>query len=206
AQAILLEESGLFKLMMNALAGSPGMSIVEHALEAAILEEFREIDRLGGVLAATELRYQRSQIQAAAHRYERQINDGLRPIIGWNRYGSRNASMPEVKVVRTPRAKKQLQIDRLAKFKRTHRDQAARALDRLGKVVGCGGNSWPAAAVLAFSCSSSSRLSSIAFCSGVRFGSRRMRSTSEAEARLIWYMSRADSGLPACRALATASR
>ena len=140
AQAILLEESGLFKLMMNALAGSPGMSIVEHALEAAILEEFREIDRLGGVLAATELRYQRSQIQAAAHRYERQINDGLRPIIGWNRYGSRNASMPEVKVVRTPRAKKQLQIDRLAKFKRTHRDQAARALDRLGKVVASGGN------------------------------------------------------------------
>ena len=48
--------------------------------------------------------------------------------------------MPEVKVVRTPRAKKQLQIDRLAKFKRTHRDQAARALDRLGKVVASGGN------------------------------------------------------------------
>src|SRR5438552_4769615 len=31
AQAILLEESGLFKYMMNALAGSPGMKIVERA-------------------------------------------------------------------------------------------------------------------------------------------------------------------------------
>ena len=50
-QAILLEESGLFKHTMNMLSGSPGMKAVERAVEAAILEEFREIDRLGGVLA-----------------------------------------------------------------------------------------------------------------------------------------------------------
>src|SRR5207249_7406140 len=99
AQAILLEESGLFKLMMNTLAGSPGMRIVEETLERAILEEFRQIDQLGGVLAATELRYQRSQIQAAAHRYERQISEGFRPIIGANRYGTSNESPPDVKVV-----------------------------------------------------------------------------------------------------------
>src|SRR5204863_8816011 len=135
-----LEESGLFKLMMNALAGSPGMKIVEGALEKAILDEFRQIDQLGGVLAATELRYQRSQIQAAAHRYEKQINDGVRPVIGWNRYGDRSASVQDMKVVRTPRSKQQSQIARLEKFKRTHRPQAARALDRLSKVVEQGGN------------------------------------------------------------------
>jgi methylmalonyl-CoA mutase len=140
AQAILLEESGLFKLMMNTLAGSPGMKIIERALEKAILDEFRQIDQLGGVLAATELRYQRSQIQAAAHRYERQINDGVRPIIGWNRYGDRSANLPEVKVVRTPRSKQELQIARLKKFKKTHRTQAARALERLSKVVASGEN------------------------------------------------------------------
>jgi len=140
AQAILLEESGLFKLMMNALAGSPGMKILERALEAAILEEFRQIDQLGGVLAATELRYQRSQIQAAAYRYEKQINDGVRPIIGWNRYGDRNASPPDVKVVRTPRAKQQRQMARLKRFKHVHRAKAPRALDRLSQVVERGGN------------------------------------------------------------------
>src|SRR5882724_5318361 len=139
-QAILLEESGLFKLMMNTLTGSPGMKILENALEKAILNEFRQIDQLGGVLAATELRYQRSQIQTAAHRYETQTNDGTRPIIGWNRFGDRSGSLPEVKVVRTPRSRQQLQIDRLQKFKRTHREQAARALDRLSKVVENGGN------------------------------------------------------------------
>src|SRR4051794_2552394 len=66
SQAILLEESGIFKHTMNMLSGSPGMKAVERAVEAAILEEFREIERLGGVLAAVENRYQRSQIQNAA--------------------------------------------------------------------------------------------------------------------------------------------
>src|SRR5437588_1094296 len=123
-QAILLEESGIFKHTMNMLSGSPGMKAVERAVEAAILDEFREIEQLGGVLAATELRYQRSQIQAAAHRYELQINNGERPIVGLNRFASSVETLPEVKVVRTPRAKQQLQVERLARFKRAHREQA----------------------------------------------------------------------------------
>jgi len=140
AQAILLEESGLFKFMMNALSGSPGMKIVERALEEGILNEFREIDRLGGVRAAIEHRYQRSQIQAAAHRYEQQINDSTRPIIGLNRYRDAGDKAPAVKVIRTPRQKKQLQLDRLMKFKRRHRAETGRALDELSQVVESGGN------------------------------------------------------------------
>jgi methylmalonyl-CoA mutase cobalamin-binding domain/chain len=139
AQAILLEETGLFKHTMNLLTGSPGMKILERALEAAILDEFREIDQLGGVLGAIEHRYQRSHIQASAHRYEQQIWDGTRPVIGLNRYRVETA-LPEVHVVRTPPAKKQLQIDRLRKFKRQHAQQAARALNDLAHVVESGGN------------------------------------------------------------------
>src|ERR1700731_361115 len=60
AQAILLEESGLFKHMMNPLQGSPGMKMVGKAVEEAILEEFREIEHQGGVIGAVERRYQRS--------------------------------------------------------------------------------------------------------------------------------------------------
>jgi len=140
SQAILLEESGLFKFMMNTLAGSPGMKIVERAVEEGILVEFREIDRLGGVLPAIDQRYQRSQIQAAAHRYEQQINDGTRPIIGLNRYRDETNAAPAVKVVRTPRRKKQLQVDRLEKFKHRNRARTERALDRLATVVESGGN------------------------------------------------------------------
>src|SRR5207244_5012277 len=101
---------------------------VERAVEAAILDEFREIERLGGVLAAVEERYQRSQIQNAAHRYEQQIYDGTRPIIGLNRYRDGEDDIPEVKLVRTPRAKQQLQVDRLAKFNKKKVEKDKRAL------------------------------------------------------------------------------
>jgi methylmalonyl-CoA mutase N-terminal domain/subunit len=130
---------------MNMLSGSPGMKAVERAVEAAILDEFREIERLGGVLAAVEERYQRSQIQNAAHRYEQQIYDGTRPIIALNKY--RNGSdedMPEVKLARTPRKKQQLQVDRLAKFKKKNVEKSKRALDKLGGVVESGKNCFPA--------------------------------------------------------------
>jgi methylmalonyl-CoA mutase len=143
AQAILLEETGLFKHMMNTLPGSPGMKIVEKACQDAILAEFREIDRLGGVLAAVEQRYQRSQIQAAAHRYERQIYSNERPIIGLNRYPSNDAP-PELTLARTPRKKQQFQLDRLLKFKKKNRAKAEKALDKLSSVVESGGNTFEA--------------------------------------------------------------
>jgi methylmalonyl-CoA mutase N-terminal domain/subunit len=120
---------------MNMLSGSPGMKAVERAVEAAILEEFREIERLGGVLAAVEDRYQRSQIQNAAHKYEQQIYDGTRPIIALNKYRNGDDDSPEVKLVRTPRKKQQLQVERLTKFKKKNVEKSKRALDKLSAVV-----------------------------------------------------------------------
>src|SRR6476660_5336399 len=144
-QAILLEESGISKHTMNMLSGSPGMKAVERAVEKAILDEFREIERLGGVLPAVEERYQRSQIQNAAHRYEQQIYNGTRPIIGLNKYRNGNdEDMPEVKLARTPRKKQQLQVDRLAKFKKKNAEKSKRALDKLAAVVESGKNCFPA--------------------------------------------------------------
>ena len=143
-QAILLEESGIFKHTMNMLSGSPGMKAVERAVEKAILDEFREIESLGGVLAAVENRYQRSQIQNAAHRYEQQIYDGTRPIVGLNRYRNGADEMPEIELVRTPRAKQKLQIERLKKFKKKNAEKSKRALDKLSAVVERGENCFPA--------------------------------------------------------------
>ena len=143
-QAILLEESGIFKHTMNMLSGSPGMKAVERAVEKAILEEFRQIEQLGGVLAAVENRYQRSQIQTAAHRYEQQIYDGTRPIVGLNRYRNGADEMPEMELARTPRSRQQLQVDRLTKFKKKNAEKANRALDKLAAVVERGENCFPA--------------------------------------------------------------
>jgi len=135
AQSIVLEESGLFKHMMNTLSGSPGMKIVGKAVENAILEEFRTIDEQGGVVGAVERRYQRSQIQASSHILERQIYGGIRPLIGLNRYADPDGSWPEVPMIRTSREKKQRQRERLNDFERRHAGESERCLDRLSKVV-----------------------------------------------------------------------
>ncbi len=152
-QAILLDESGIFKHTMNMLSGSPGMKAVERAVEAAILEEFREIERLGGVMGAVENRYQRSQIQTAAHRYEQQIYDGTRPIIALNKYRNDSEEMPEFELARTPRSKQQLQVDRLKKFKAKNARKAEAALEKLAAVVETDENCFPALMEAAEVCS-----------------------------------------------------
>jgi methylmalonyl-CoA mutase cobalamin-binding domain/chain len=140
AQAILLEESGLFKHMMNTLQGSPGMKAVGTAVEEAILEEFRVIEQQGGVVGAVERRYQRSQIQASSYLLERQIESGVRSVIGLNRYNAPVEGWPQVHMIRTPKEKKQLQRDRLGDFQRLHAAERDRCLDRLTDVVERGGN------------------------------------------------------------------
>jgi methylmalonyl-CoA mutase cobalamin-binding domain/chain len=138
-QSILLEEAGLFKHTMNLLGGSPGLLLLERQVERGILEVFRELETLGGVLAAMEQRYQRSKIQESAHRYEQQIYAGTRPIIGLNRYASEER-MPHVPLARTPPRRQRAQVERLKAFKRKHAKRAPEALQRLENVVRARGN------------------------------------------------------------------
>ncbi|MBI4621906.1 MAG: hypothetical protein HY736_01635 [Verrucomicrobia bacterium] len=143
AQAILLEESGLFKHTMDFLAGSPGLLALERTVERAILDVFREIDSLGGVLPAMEHRYQRSKIQEAAHRYEQQINSGERPVIGLNRHvgaSLADARAAPVPLARTPPRRQRFQVERLRAFKKKNAPRAPEALQRLESVTRAGGN------------------------------------------------------------------
>jgi methylmalonyl-CoA mutase len=139
AQSILLEESGLFKHTMNLLSGGPGFAVLERNVERAILDVFREMDTLGGVLSAMEQRYQRNRIQESAHRYEKQIETGERPIIGLNRYASSDV-LPSVPLARTAATKQRRQVARLAAFKKKHARRAPEALERLENVVRARGN------------------------------------------------------------------
>ncbi|MBS0662875.1 MAG: hypothetical protein JSR48_06400 [Verrucomicrobia bacterium] len=138
-QSILLEESGLFRHTMNLFGGAPGLLALERQVEKAILDVFREMDTLGGVIAAMEQRYQRSKIQEAGHRIESQIYSGERPVIGLNRYVS-DEPLPSVPLARTSPRKQRLQVERLQVFKRRHARRSPEALQRLENVTRAGGN------------------------------------------------------------------
>ncbi len=138
-QSIILEESGVFKHMMNMFGGAPGLLALERQVETAILDVFREMDTLGGVIAAMEQRYQRSKIQEAGHNYEKQIYSHERPIIGLNKYVS-HEPLPNVPLARTSPRKQRLQVERLKAFKQKHAKKAPEALQRLENVARSGGN------------------------------------------------------------------
>jgi methylmalonyl-CoA mutase len=138
-QSIIMEESGLFKHTMNLFGGAPGLMILERQVEKAILDVFREMDTLGGVLAAQEQRYQRSKIQEAGHNYEKQIYANERPIIGLNKYIS-DEPMPSVPLARTSPKKQRLQVTRLKAFKKKNAAKAPEALQRLENVARSDGN------------------------------------------------------------------
>jgi methylmalonyl-CoA mutase cobalamin-binding domain/chain len=138
-QSIILEESGVFKHMMNMFGGAPGLLALERQVEKGILDVFREMDTLGGVIAAMEQRYQRSKIQEAGHAYEKQVYSNQRPIIGLNKYIS-DEPIPSVPLARTPPRKQKLQVDRLRAFKRKNAKKSPGALQRLENVARGGGN------------------------------------------------------------------
>jgi methylmalonyl-CoA mutase len=70
-----------------------------------------------------------------------------------NKYRDNDEDAPEVKLVRTPRAKQQLQVDRVQKFKKKNAEKAKRALDQLATVAERGDNVFPALLEAAEVCS-----------------------------------------------------
>jgi methylmalonyl-CoA mutase len=60
-----------------------------------------------------------------------------------NRYRDGDQEIPDVKLARTPRAKQQLQVDRLTKFKKKNAEKAKPALDKLAQAVEHGENFFP---------------------------------------------------------------
>jgi methylmalonyl-CoA mutase len=61
-----------------------------------------------------------------------------------NRYRNGSEELPEFELARTPRAKQQLQVDRLRKFKAKNAQKAEKALAKLAAVVETDENCFPA--------------------------------------------------------------
>jgi methylmalonyl-CoA mutase len=70
-----------------------------------------------------------------------------------NKYRDGDDEAPEVELARTSRAKQQLQVDRLRKFKKKNAEKAKRALDKLAELADGGKNVFPALLEAAEVCS-----------------------------------------------------
>ncbi|MBA3778509.1 MAG: methylmalonyl-CoA mutase [Chloroflexi bacterium] len=129
-QQILAHESGVTETP-DPLAGSYYLETLTNELEAAARTYLAQIDELGGTLAAIETGYQQRQIQEAAYRVQREVEAGVRIVVGVNRYVDDVVEAPTIQ--RLDPAAERAQVEGVRRV-RKGRDAAswARALARLG--------------------------------------------------------------------------
>ena len=82
-QQIMAEESGVANTI-DPLAGSFFVEAQTRRIEAQAYDYFRRIEELGGVLPAIDKGFFQSEISEAAYRYQREIDTGVRKIVGVN--------------------------------------------------------------------------------------------------------------------------
>ncbi len=84
-QQIIAEESGVANTI-DPLGGSFFVEAQTNRIEQQAYEYFRRIEELGGVLPAIEKGFFQSEISDAAYRYQREIDEKARYIVGVNAY------------------------------------------------------------------------------------------------------------------------
>jgi methylmalonyl-CoA mutase N-terminal domain/subunit len=79
-------------------------------METAAYDYFRKIDELGGMVEAIKQNYPQREIADASFRYQQEVDDGKRIVVGVNRYRSDDTPLP---LLRIDPALERKQIDRL---------------------------------------------------------------------------------------------
>ena len=97
-QQVLGFESGVGDTV-DPLAGSYYVESMTDEVEAEALALIGQIDDLGGAVAAIESGFQSGEIEEAAYRYARSVDEGSATVVGVNRFAESEAAEPEVLVV-----------------------------------------------------------------------------------------------------------
>ncbi|NWF95486.1 MAG: methylmalonyl-CoA mutase family protein [Candidatus Thorarchaeota archaeon] len=141
-QQVLAYESGVANTI-DPLAGSYYVEALTNEMEEAAYKYFDQVEALGGVIAAIEKGFFQKEIADAAFRYQREIEERKRVIVGVNEFVLENEdiSIPVLKI--DPEVERK-QIERLNHIRRTRDNQAVReALDGLRRATDQGHNVMP---------------------------------------------------------------
>jgi methylmalonyl-CoA mutase N-terminal domain/subunit len=128
-QQILAEESGVANTI-DPLGGSFFVEAQTDRIEQQAYDYFRRIEELGGVLPAIDQGFFQSEISDAAYRYQREIDEGLRKIVGVNAHAEdKPLTIPLLEM--DPQGY-QRQVSRLAEVRKTRDNgRVGQTLDKL---------------------------------------------------------------------------
>jgi methylmalonyl-CoA mutase N-terminal domain/subunit len=120
-QQIIAEESGVTNTV-DPLGGSYYIEWLTDTMEEETYKYFDKVERLGGVIPAIEKSFFQREIAESAYRYQKEIDEKKRIIVGVNRYKlNEEQSIP---ILQMDEKGEERQIRRLQKL-RKDRDQAA---------------------------------------------------------------------------------
>ena len=141
-QQVLAFECGLTDTV-DPLAGSYYIEKLTDDLERAALHYIAEVDELGGAVPAIDQGYQQREIGDAAYKFQLEIEDGERTVVGVNAY--QNSEEPAIDILRIDPAERQRQITRLQRVRSTRNgSRVAATLANLEMVARSNDNTMPA--------------------------------------------------------------
>jgi methylmalonyl-CoA mutase, N-terminal domain len=133
-QQVIAEETGVTNTI-DPLGGSYFLEALTDELEAQAYAYFDKIDELGGMVAAVKRNYPQREIAEASFRYQQELDQGRRKLVGVNAHTEGNES-GEIPILRIDPALERKQIERLHRARDRRDDGAAdRALAALRDVA-----------------------------------------------------------------------
>jgi methylmalonyl-CoA mutase N-terminal domain/subunit len=133
-QQIIAFETGVDNVV-DPVAGSYYVESLTDSIEAQAEEYLRKIEEMGGAIAAVESGYIQKEIQEAAFRFHKDVEQASRVIVGVNKFIDQ--SREPIPVMKVDPAIEVTQKDRLAKMRAgRNRSRVDEALSRLGQAAG----------------------------------------------------------------------
>ncbi len=123
-QQILAHESGVANVV-DPLAGSYFVESLTDTMESEALAIIRRIDEMGGIITAVERGYPQKEIADSAYRFQQQVEQGERFIVGVNRFAAEESEVT-IPVLKIDMEIERRQIERV-KAVRAKRDAAKHA-------------------------------------------------------------------------------
>ena len=115
-QQIIANESGVGDTV-DPLAGSYYIEHLTDELEKQALEYIKSIDEMGGMLAAIEAGYIQREIQEAAYRFQRDLEENRAIIVGVNHFAQKNEEL-HMEMMKLDPALELEQCERLAELRK----------------------------------------------------------------------------------------
>jgi len=139
-QQVLAYESGVAETA-DPLGGSYFVEKLTLETEAAANRYIRQIDEMGGMIAAIEAGFPQKEIAAASYRYQREVEAGTRTIVGVNRFQS--AAQP-IELLQIDESAARRQEEKLAALRRRRDNGHVRqTLDALACAAATNENTMP---------------------------------------------------------------